>query len=58
LLPLYWLYERWPSKREAALRLGLVTQRQMVTALMRAIEDGPSGSGIRDVAAIRRSMLD
>jgi uncharacterized protein YbjT (DUF2867 family) len=53
LLPLYWLWERMPSRREAALRLGLVTHAQMITALMRAIEDGPQGQGVRDVPAIR-----
>jgi uncharacterized protein YbjT (DUF2867 family) len=58
LLPFYWLYERWPSKREAALRLGLVRQHEMVTALMRAIEDGPSGAGVIDVPAIRHARLD
>jgi uncharacterized protein YbjT (DUF2867 family) len=58
LLPFYWLYERLPSKREAALRLGLVTQHQMVTALMRAIEDGPSGAGVKDVPAIRHTRLE
>jgi uncharacterized protein YbjT (DUF2867 family) len=57
LLPLYWLCERLPSTREAAVRLGLVTERQMVTAMLRAIEDGPSGAGVRDVAAIRHATI-
>jgi hypothetical protein len=56
-VPAYWLYERIPSKREAALRLGLVTHRQMITALMRAIEDGPQGHRVLDVPAIRASTL-
>jgi uncharacterized protein YbjT (DUF2867 family) len=57
LLPVYWLLERMPSKREAALRLGLVTHTQMITALMRAIEDGPQRQGVRDVPAIRAAAL-
>ena len=57
LVPAYWLYERIPSKREAARRLGLVTHRQMITALMRAIEDGPQGHRVLDVPAIRASTL-
>jgi uncharacterized protein YbjT (DUF2867 family) len=57
LLPVYWLFERMPSKRDAALRLGLVTHAQMITALMRAIEDGPHDQGVRDVPAIRAAAL-
>jgi uncharacterized protein YbjT (DUF2867 family) len=57
LLPAYWLYEHIPSTREAALRLGLVTHRQMITALMRAIEDGPHGQRVLDVPAIRGATL-
>jgi uncharacterized protein YbjT (DUF2867 family) len=57
LLPLYKLFEWIPSKRESALRLGLVTRTQMVTALMRAIEDGPARGGVRDVPAIRSARL-
>jgi uncharacterized protein YbjT (DUF2867 family) len=57
LVPFYWLAERIPSKRETARRLGLVTRQQMVTALMRAIEDGPNGAGIRGVDHIRTATL-
>lgn len=53
LLPLYWLYERIPSKRETALRLGLVTRAQMVTALVHAVESGPEGAGVLEVPEIR-----
>ena len=53
LVPLYWLAERIPSTRDTARRLGLVTHRQMVMALMSAIERGPAGAGIVDVAGIR-----
>ena len=57
LLPFYKLFELIPSKRESALRLGLVTHAQMIAALMRAIEDGPGGAGVRDVPAIRAAAL-
>lgn len=39
LLPFYKLMEHLPSKRETALRLGLVTHAQMVAALLRAVEE-------------------
>jgi hypothetical protein len=57
LLPVYWLFERMPSRRDAALRLGLVTHAQMITALMRAVEDGSAGAGVREVPDIRRATL-
>ena len=38
LLPLYRLCELLPSKRDTALRLGLVTHEQMTRALLHAIE--------------------
>ncbi len=54
LLPGYWFGELVPGTRETARRLGLVTLRQMVASLARAIEDPPaSGSCILDVPAIR-----
>lgn len=57
LLPLYWIFERVPAKRETALRLGLVTHRQMINALTAAIESGPSGSRVIEVPEIRDSNL-
>ena len=57
LVPLYKLFEWIPSKRESALRLGLVTHEQMITALMRAIEDGPGKAGVRTVIDIRGAAL-
>lgn len=39
LVPFYWVMERLPSKRETALRLGLVTREQMIAALVRAVEE-------------------
>ena len=55
LVPIYWMLERIPSKRESARRLGLVTRAQMVDAMMLAIERGPAGAGVIDVPAIRDS---
>lgn len=57
LLPFYKLFEAIPATRETALRLGLVTDRQMIAALIGAIEDGPDGAGVRDVPAIRRAHI-
>jgi uncharacterized protein YbjT (DUF2867 family) len=54
LLPIYWLMERFPSTRESALRLGLVTLPQMVNALLAAIESPCQGTRILDVQSIRR----
>ena len=48
LVPIYALLERVPSTRASAKRLGLVTQHQMLNALVRAIER-PVAPGIRVV---------
>jgi uncharacterized protein YbjT (DUF2867 family) len=53
LIPIYKLFEQIPSKRETALRLGLVTHKQMVGALAAAVNQGPSGNRVLDVPAIR-----
>lgn len=56
LVPFYKLFERIPSKRNTALRLGLVTHRQMVTALAAAVATQPPVSKrVVDVPAIRAS---
>ncbi len=55
LIPFYKLFECLPSKRESALRLGLVTRRQMVNALVRAVENPTTGIKIVEVPEIRRS---
>jgi nucleoside-diphosphate-sugar epimerase len=44
LIPMYWLFEKIPSKREAALRLGLVTIQEVVEALAWAVENPPAES--------------
>jgi uncharacterized protein YbjT (DUF2867 family) len=54
LLPMYWLMERIPATRTSALRLGLVTLQQMLTALVAAIENPCQGIRISDVQAIRQ----
>jgi uncharacterized protein YbjT (DUF2867 family) len=53
LVPFYALAALVPPLRETALRLGLVTIGQMVSALVAAIERGPQGVRILDVPAIR-----
>jgi uncharacterized protein YbjT (DUF2867 family) len=57
LLPLYAVARLIPSQRESAMRLGLVTLRQMVTALVRAVENPPPAGSIRivEVPDIRRA---
>ena len=54
LRPLYWLAEPLPASRDTARRLGLLTLRQMVAALVAAVEDPPaSGTRIVEVPEIR-----
>ena len=53
LLPMYWLMEHIPSKRETALRLGLVTLQQMLNALVAAVENPSQGIEVVDVPRIR-----
>ncbi len=53
LLPVYWLLERIPSTCAGALRLGLVTREQMVSALVRAVEQVPTGVRVVEVPEIR-----
>jgi uncharacterized protein YbjT (DUF2867 family) len=53
LAPFYALAERMPPLRDTAVRLGLVTIEQMVSALVEAVERGPQGLRIVDVPAIR-----
>lgn len=53
LMPLYWLLERLPPTRAGARRLGLVTWRQMITALVAAVEEPPAATRIVEVPEIR-----
>ena len=57
LVPLYAIARLIPSKRESALRLGLVTLQEMVNALVRAVENPPPAGQIRviEVPQIRTS---
>ena len=55
LLPMYWLFERLPSTRETARRLGLVTLPQMIAALRRAVEDPPDRVRVVTVPEIRQA---
>jgi uncharacterized protein YbjT (DUF2867 family) len=56
LRPIYWLLDRWPSTRETARRLGLVTIDQMVATLVDAVEQ-PVAARVVEVPQIRRSLL-
>jgi uncharacterized protein YbjT (DUF2867 family) len=57
LTPMYWLFERLPSTRDTARRLGLVTLQQMLNALIGAIENPSTGIRILEVEAIRRAHV-
>jgi uncharacterized protein YbjT (DUF2867 family) len=57
LLPVYWLLERWPSTRQTARRLALVTLTQMTAALVCAVEQPATGFRIVEVPEIRRSAI-
>jgi uncharacterized protein YbjT (DUF2867 family) len=57
LLPMYALLSLIPATREGAARLGLVTRRQMVSALVRSVEQPPDGLRIVDVPEIRAARL-
>lgn len=53
LLPAYALLARLPATRDSATRLGLVTLRQMVAALLQSIERGAEGERVLNVPEIR-----
>ncbi|MGH7598265.1 MAG: SDR family oxidoreductase [bacterium] len=57
LVPMYWLFERLPSTRDTARRLGLVTLQQMLRALTVAIENPSQGIRILEIEQIRRADL-
>jgi uncharacterized protein YbjT (DUF2867 family) len=56
LLPLYAVLRLIPATRGGAARLGLVTHRQMIAALVRAVESPAEGIGIVEVPEIRAAM--
>jgi len=53
IAPVYWILARLPKTKESAERLGLVTIDQMLSALVWAVENPPSGVQIIDVPRIR-----
>lgn len=53
LLPFYKIAEHVPAWKEGAIRLGLVSHRQMMAALLYAIHTPGEGIAVLDVAAIR-----
>ena len=53
LIPMYWLMQRLPATRAAALRLGLVTHQQMVRALHNAVLQPCAGVRVIEVPEIR-----
>jgi uncharacterized protein YbjT (DUF2867 family) len=58
LKPMYWFMERLPATRESAQRLGLVTIEQMVSALVRSIENLSNGVRILGVPEIRGNGMN
>ena len=54
LLPMYGLLKRLPATRDAAMRLGLVTIEDMLTAMVWSIEHPPERTRIFDVTEIER----
>ena len=56
LLPVYWMAAAIPATRAGAARLGLVTLREMVTALVYAVENPPVVTRIVEVPQIRRAV--
>jgi uncharacterized protein YbjT (DUF2867 family) len=55
-LPEYWLGRQIPSLRESATRLELVTPRQMMAALVAAVETPARGIRVIDVLEIETSV--
>jgi len=53
LIPIYWFCELFPSTRQSARRLGLVTLSQMLAALVNAVEHTPAGIRVVEVPEIR-----
>lgn len=57
LKPIYWIMEQIPATRHSARRLGLVTQDQMIAALVSSVENPAIGVRILGVPEIRSSQL-
>lgn len=56
LLPAYWLFGALPATRDAARRFGLVRLDQMVSAIVRAVEQPPQGVRVVEVPEIRSAL--
>ena len=54
LQPVYRLMEQFPATHDAAVRLGFVTLREMLTALVWSIEHPPASRRVIEVPEIRR----
>ncbi|MCW5797087.1 MAG: Epimerase [Nitrospira sp.] len=54
LVPVYRVFERLSGTREAAMRLGLVTLREMLAALLWSIDHPPATTRVIEVPEIRR----
>jgi uncharacterized protein YbjT (DUF2867 family) len=54
LLPMFWLYEKIPSKRETARRLHPVTLEQTLRVLVGAVEMPPAGVRVVEAQEMRR----
>ncbi len=54
LLPMFWLYEKIPSKRETARRLHPVTLEQTLRVLVGAVEMPPTGVRVAEAEEMRR----
>jgi len=57
LIPAYWIAEHIPATKEGARRLGLVTLRQMVNALVRAVEHPSKDITVLCVPEIRKPSI-
>ena len=57
ILPGYWICEALPATRDSAKRLGLVSLRQMIAALVLAVEQPATGTAIVDVPRIRQARI-
>jgi uncharacterized protein YbjT (DUF2867 family) len=55
LVPMYWVFERLPATRETASRLGLITLKEIVAALLCSVESPADGIRILDVPTIKRT---
>jgi uncharacterized protein YbjT (DUF2867 family) len=58
LMPFYWIAGCLPAARESAERLGLITLRQMLNALVWAIENPAHGVRVVEVPQIRTITRD